>query len=93
MEQIFIIYVTNHFTLFGTVNLAIQSDTFSNHDSTFRASGNGKNKRLKRLFSNIDVKNLYIVMNAQCALIGPRTDVQKDPIISLSQYEHYDESI
>ena len=47
MGQICITYVTNHFTLFGTVNLAIQSDTFSNHDSTFRASGNGKNKRLK----------------------------------------------
>lgn len=55
MGQICITYVTNHFTLFGTVNLAIQSDTFSNHDSTFRASGNGKNKRLKRLFSNIEL--------------------------------------
>lgn len=93
MGQICITYVTNHFTQFGTFNLAIQSDTFSNHDSMFRASGNGKNKRLKRLFSNIDVKNMYIVMNAQCALIGPRTDVQKDHIISLSQYEHYDWSI
>ena len=28
MGQICITYVTNHFTLFGTVNLAIQSDTF-----------------------------------------------------------------
>ena len=47
MEQISITYVSDHLTLFGTVNLVIQSETFSNHDSTFRTSGNGKNKRLK----------------------------------------------
>ena len=72
MEQIFITYVTNHFTLFGTVNLALQSDTFSNHDSTFRASGNGKNKRLKRLFSNIDVKKY--VYSYECSVRANRTE-------------------